>query len=122
MHPLNGTKPESPKSTGSRPQKKQQPEEQQLAVIAERCYRKTRELPGKSGCYFCDNKFQGPNSWEERMEHVGGHMEATKKDQKEPMTPAHWANDEALHNYLVREDIVAENKKGCWRLIEGNRA
>jgi hypothetical protein len=47
----------------------------ELPLIQERC-RKTRRLPPtRSLCGFCQRVFEGQNSWEIRMEHVGGHYE-----------------------------------------------
>lgn len=110
----------SPKSTatGGPRSPRTSPEDQQLALIATRCYIQTRSLPEESACHFCDARFKGRHTWEERMEHVGTHMEALKKEGGEPTDPATWRDDAALHEYLRREGIVERRGKG-WGLIGG---
>nr|POF12960.1 hypothetical protein CFP56_10108 [Quercus suber] len=51
-------------------------DDEHLNRIASSCYRRLRSPPQQSGCPFCPNVFI---SWDERMEHVGRHLEASRK-------------------------------------------
>ncbi|KAF2197804.1 hypothetical protein GQ43DRAFT_190023 [Delitschia confertaspora ATCC 74209] len=44
-----------------------------------RCYMSLRLPPPQSSCLFCDRVFVGVGSWDERMEHVGRHLEKERK-------------------------------------------
>ena len=117
MHPQTNGKTAKPRTNGPR-SAKNDPEEQEMAEVAHRCFRRIRCPPEKSGCLFCDAKFNGPSTWDERLEHIGKHMEATKKDNEEPVDPKDWQEDSALHDWLAREGIIARAGKG-WALAEG---
>ncbi|KAI6902472.1 hypothetical protein KC318_g7791 [Hortaea werneckii] len=83
-----------------------------LAEIAQRCTIKLRDAPMQSGCLFCDASFEGPSSWEERMEHVGRHMEAARKlDQAAPYLNS-WRRDDLTEEWLRAEGLVVEGKGG----------
>lgn len=45
------------------------------------------------------------------MEHVGGHMETTKKEHQEAADHNTWRNDDALEEYLEREKIIERKGK-----------
>ncbi|KAK5131868.1 hypothetical protein LTR08_000535 [Meristemomyces frigidus] len=51
--------------------------------------------------------FEGPNAWDERMEHVGRHMEAAKKDGEAAADPREWLTDDTTEEWLIREELVA---------------
>ncbi|KAI7193297.1 hypothetical protein KC316_g5106 [Hortaea werneckii] len=89
-----------------------------LAEIAKRCTVKLRGAPMQSGCLFCDASFEGPSSWEERMEHVGRHMEAARKlDQAAPYLNS-WRRDDLTEEWLRAEGLVVEGKGGRWVLSD----
>jgi hypothetical protein len=76
--------------------------EQHLPEIWKRCYRVRREAPTSSTCGYCGQKFQGPGSWDERMEHVGHHYE----NAREPVNPSDWKEDKELIDWLLREGLI----------------
>ncbi|KAF1986187.1 hypothetical protein K402DRAFT_333188 [Aulographum hederae CBS 113979] len=96
-----------------------------------RCYMTIRQNPPRSGCLFCAQKFAGENSWEERMEHVGAHLEARrkggeagKKGEKGEKVDGDgdvrtWNEDKVLHDWLVEEGLVERDGKGGWRVGVG---
>ncbi|KAI5364878.1 Putative transcription factor Grauzone [Septoria linicola] len=88
-------------------------EEQYLADEATRCYRQLRRAPESSRCLLCDQHFRGPNSWEQRMEHVGRHFEDIKKSARSPapLDPREWHHDRDLEQYLLEEGIIDEQGK-----------
>ncbi|KAK5174437.1 uncharacterized protein LTR77_001517 [Saxophila tyrrhenica] len=110
-------KKETPKSSGSRSPKKA-PQGCEGTAIANRCYQKIRSLPEKSGCSFCKCSFR---SWDERMEHIGQHMEVVKKEGRDPVDPSAWKDDYDLHDYLVEEGIVEEDDRNRWVLADASR-
>ncbi|KAI7354086.1 hypothetical protein D0862_06007 [Hortaea werneckii] len=83
-----------------------------LAEIAKRCTIKLRDAPMQSGCLFCDASFEGPSSWEERMEHVGRHMEAARKLDQAPPQPDFWRQDDLTERWLRAEGLVVKGKGG----------
>ena len=117
MHPLETEKASKTKTTGPR-SGKNDPEERELASIANRCFRSIRSPPEASGCLFCDASFNGSGTWDERLEHIGKHMEGAKKEHDEPMDPKDWQDDPTLQQWLEREGIIAAAGKS-WVLTEG---
>lgn len=83
-----------------------------LVEIAKRCTIKLRDAPMQSGCLFCDASFEGPSSWEERMEHVGRHMEAVRKLDQAPPQPDVWRQDNLTERWLRAERLVVKGKGG----------
>ncbi|KAF2798579.1 hypothetical protein K505DRAFT_209168, partial [Melanomma pulvis-pyrius CBS 109.77] len=49
--------------------------EENIAQHQQRCHQTIPDTPPQSSCLFCYRIFTGPASWEERMEHVGRHLE-----------------------------------------------
>ncbi|KXL46649.1 hypothetical protein M433DRAFT_206941 [Acidomyces richmondensis BFW] len=96
---------------------KSEMEDQAEAEVAQRCYHKQRSPPEKSACIFCNKEFDGPNSWEERLEHIGKHMESTKKDGKYPVHPKQWRFDGTMEEYLAREGLITQ-RDGQWELTD----
>ena len=47
--------------------------EDSLEDVRARCWQERRKPPARSTCGFCGRVFEGEGSWNERMEHVGGH-------------------------------------------------
>ncbi len=50
------------------------------------------------------------------MEHIGGHMETTKKANENVVDSKDWRDDDDVHRYLVKEGIVVEAKGKRWTL------
>ena len=105
MHALEIEKPTKTKSASSRPTKND-PEERQLNAIASRCFMPIREPPDECACIVCDAVFTGSTAWDERLEHIGKHWEAMKKDNEEPNDPKEWRDDDALHQFLAKQGII----------------
>ncbi|KIV99491.1 uncharacterized protein PV09_08797 [Verruconis gallopava] len=84
----------------------------------DRCYRRLRQNPAKSTCLFCGKLFEGEGSWEERMEHVGGHMEKERKANKPPVPVDEWHEDLDLRDYLECEGLI-EFDDGKWSISDG---
>jgi hypothetical protein len=118
MHPIG--KPSPPKATkrgnhNSRPSRGD-PEEQELAKIATRCFRQIRSPPEETGCLFCEAEFNGDGTWDERLEHIGKHMESSKKGNQKAAEPRTWKKDARLEEWLAHERIIVEGGKGGWML------
>lgn len=86
--------------------------EEQIAEIQKRCYRQTRLPPQQSACIFCVRPFEGPGSWEERLEHVGGHLERFRKNAQFVPQVDEWRPDPLLKDYLLLEGIVEIDERG----------
>lgn len=75
--------------------------------VRERCWVVRRERPARSRCGVCSKVFEGTDSWEERMEHVGKHFERGEG--------AEVAEDEMLTAWAVEEGLVVDfGAKGQW--------
>ncbi|EME39743.1 hypothetical protein DOTSEDRAFT_94778, partial [Dothistroma septosporum NZE10] len=73
MHPAAASRTEA---TSSLPKAGKDNESMQaLQDAANRCYKALRHPPQQSCCLFCDQQFTGNGSWDDRMEHVGRHLE-----------------------------------------------
>ncbi|KAF7175620.1 hypothetical protein CNMCM7691_009185 [Aspergillus felis] len=83
--------------------------EASLEDVRARCWHEQRKPPQQSSCGFCGHNFSGPNSWNDRMDHVGRHFE---KDQ----TSLEEAEDIALRNWAISEGIIQRDGKGQWVL------
>ncbi|KAK5127086.1 hypothetical protein LTR85_008446 [Meristemomyces frigidus] len=112
MHPVQIDTKSSKNKAASARANKNDAEEQALVDTSKRCYRKLRSPPERSGCLFCDASFEGATTWEERMEHVGRHMEAAKKDTEEAVDPDDWRVDAATEEWLTAERIVVARGRG----------
>jgi len=118
MHPFAVDEKKSKKrASGNLRGGKSEMEEQVETDIAQRCYHKQRDPPEQSSCIFCKHDFDGPNSWEERLEHIGKHMESTKKDGKDPVHPKQWRLDGIMEDYLAREGLITK-QRGEWELAD----
>nr|POF26104.1 hypothetical protein CFP56_22252 [Quercus suber] len=97
-----------------------------LNRIASSCYRRLRSPPPQSGCPFCSIVF---SSWDERMEHVGRHLEAARKQddaghgvEKEDAASGDLANgkcDEDTEKWLLEEHLL--EKVGKRLVLTGGR-
>jgi hypothetical protein len=90
--------------------------EQSLEEVRRRCWVKVRDPPNESWCGYCGRTFEGPGSWEERMEHVGRHLERGDfpgfdggprgiDEEREDEKLREWLLDEGL---LEKEDLDGE--------------
>ncbi|KAK5152986.1 hypothetical protein LTS14_008094 [Recurvomyces mirabilis] len=113
MHPVSAdakkatTKSRSPRRGSRGSNKSDATEEELLAEVERRCYRQTRTAPEQSGCMFCDKKFK---TWEERMEHVGRHMDSATQDNGAVTDPADWQTDKVTEDWLVKEKLVRQSQ------------
>lgn len=118
--PTPGKDPQTPGS--EQPPSTPQPSltEDQIQEIQKRCYKQLRDPPPISNCVFCTRVFQGPNSWEERLEHVGGHLERDRKNGVNTVDITTWREDPPLRDYLLMEGIVEiDPVRGGWRIGDG---
>ena len=91
--------------------------EDKLEGIRQRCWRPLHDSPPCSTCGFCppDPKtkqhvvFSGPGSWDERMEHVGKHLEKCEKDIAEE-------EDVVLREWLVNDGLL-DQTHGGWTIV-----
>ncbi|KAG9204113.1 hypothetical protein G6514_001750 [Epicoccum nigrum] len=105
--------------SGARHSKEHPVTEENIGEHQERCYLQLRRAPQQSICPFngCDVDFIGPRSWEERMEHVGRHLEKDR-DINELLNTTNWKHDGALEKYLVDQDLITW-EIGGWRISDG---
>jgi len=87
--------------------------EDSLEEVRNRCWHEKRKPPQRSTCGFCGRVFEGEGSWNERMEHVGGHYsrdlpEACKEERE----------DEDLTNWCLQEGVVKEAPNGRHVLVD----
>jgi len=82
--------------------------------VRRRCWQEKRKPPQRSTCGFCRKIFEGPNGWDERMEHVGKHFEG-KHHGVADVENVQEEVDEDLREWAVREGIVRDyGTKGFW--------
>jgi hypothetical protein len=93
--------------------------DEQITEIQKRCYRQLRLPPETSSCVFCTRNFSGPNSWEERLEHVGGHLERDRKNGSSCPDVSTWRIDPPLRTYLEVEGLVEVDPRGGFRIGDG---
>jgi len=91
-----------------------------LLAHQERCYLILRVNPADSTCLFigCKQTFHGEGSWEERMEHVGSHMEKDRKANKSVVPCEEWHEDRDLRDYLEDEGLI-QYDNGRWTIGTG---
>lgn len=92
----------------------------EVIAAERRCHIRLRLPPATSSCLFCPADFEGPGSWEERMEHVGRHLEQDKKEGKEALAPRVWRRDETVEQWLESEGLIVHNSYG-WAIADGRR-
>lgn len=86
--------------------------EDSLEDVRNRCWVEKRKPPQRSTCGFCGRVFEGDGSWNERMEHVGGHFSRDIVEAKEER------EDEDLTNWAVQEGIIKDGGNGRHVLID----
>jgi hypothetical protein len=108
----------APKEASARTQKEYPVTEDNLADHQDRCIRRLRKAPQMSGCLFCDKTFDGPTSWEERMEHIGHHLENHAVSNIDLLNTKIWKTDNTLEHYLVEEGLIVR-EHGGWKIGNG---
>ncbi|KAF1817610.1 hypothetical protein P152DRAFT_470011 [Eremomyces bilateralis CBS 781.70] len=100
--------------------------EAQIAKSQVRCYIEQRLPPSQSRCVFsfCKKTFEGAKNWDERLEHVGRHLEGMSKgkegNEKDGMRPEEmWVEDQELRRWLEDEGLIEGDGKGGWRVGDG---
>ena len=112
MHAAHGS--------GARHMKEHPVNEDNIQEHQTRCYLQLRCAPQQSICPFsgCDKEFIGPASWEERMEHVGRHLEKDRKNGAHMLDVSNWKVDTALEQYLMDENLITW-EHGTWKIGDG---
>jgi hypothetical protein len=108
----------APKEKSSRTQKHYPVSDDNLSEHQARCNLRLRDPPQHSSCLFCERTFDGPKSWEERMEHVGRHLEKDYTSRVDVLDPATWNVDVRLERYLIDEGLIAKDGAG-WKIGDG---
>ena len=88
--------------------------ESSLEDVRKRCWHERRAPPQRSTCGFCRRVFEGPNGWDERMEHVGKHFEG-KNNGAADFESMQEEEDDDLRAWAIKEGIVkACGTRGFW--------
>lgn len=99
-------------------QKSQATNDNVLTENQTRCRKQLRQPPQHSACLFCEKEFEGPTSWEERMEHVGKHLEKDRKILPNMLDADTWNDDKELEIYLIEEGLIT--REGAhWKIGDG---
>jgi hypothetical protein len=109
----------SPSNQSHRSQKEYPVNEDNIADHQKRCFEVLRETPTQSSCLYCEETFTGSNSWDDRMEHIGRHLE---KDRKVGSVIGHvstWNIDKDLERWLLDEGIISLDKVDNWKIGDG---
>ena len=56
---------------------------------------------------FCEKTF---TAWEERMEHVGRHMDSANSNGGTVTDPTDWKTDDVTEDWLVKEKLVKDHQ------------
>ncbi|KAJ9606094.1 hypothetical protein H2200_009055 [Cladophialophora chaetospira] len=86
--------------------------EDSLEEVRNRCWMEKRKPPQRSTCGFCGRVFEGEGSWNERMEHVGGHFSRDIVEAKEER------EDEDLTNWALMQNIIKDGGNGRHVLVD----
>lgn len=86
--------------------------EDSLEDVRGRCWMEKRKPPQRSTCGFCGRVFEGEGSWNERMEHVGGHFSRDIVEAKEER------EDEDLTNWALIQNIIKDGGNGRHVLVD----
>ena len=101
-------------------QKKSVPEwEDSVRSHQERAHRIRCDLPTRMGCPSpgCPTEFEGPNAWDERMEHVAKHLDKAGLGAESPLVFG-GESDRSLVEWAARPDvsIIRSDGQGGWVL------
>lgn len=110
MHPPDSQRTAYKKPEAGSP--KDPIDEQYLQDAAVRCHHHLRSLPEECRCIICEKVFRGQGAWDERMEHIGRHMENAKKDGEAPVNPSKWKTDEFAQRWMLDQGILLVNDDG----------
>jgi hypothetical protein len=108
----------APMDNPSRSQKEFPVNKDNLQEYQKRCLKSLRRAPQQSICLFCDMTFEGPSSWEERMEHVGRHFEKDRQGSVDMLDIKSWNEDTGLEQYLLEEGLIIK-EQGSWKIGDG---
>ena len=97
--------------------KKNQEWEDKLKELQASCLRVKRQPPTKLGCPLndCDGFFEGASCWDDRMEHVGKHLEKAASMGANSFS-VEQEDDDLLVNWALRERIIERNASGGYKL------
>lgn len=84
-------------------------EDQVWSDASARCYIELRSPPHESHCLMCDVHFQGPGSWDQRMDHMGRHLESARRDPDEPINSQDWRDDPSTRAWLADKGVIVRN-------------
>tara|TARA_R110002003_G_scaffold59_30_gene5416 strand:+ start:10075 stop:11571 length:1497 start_codon:yes stop_codon:yes gene_type:complete len=110
----------APKENHSRSTKEFPVTEDNLPGHQTRCLQSLRTAPQQSSCLFCERTFEGPLSWDERMEHIGRHLEKDRKASVDMLDIKSWNEDKGLEQYLLDEGLIVK-EHGNWKIGDGKR-
>lgn len=109
----------APANQSHRSQKEYPVNEENIGDHQKRCFQALREAPARSSCLYCHETFTGRSSWENRMEHIGRHLEKDRKVGSGIGHVATWNIDKELEQWLLNEGIIVFDKVGNWRFGDG---
>lgn len=98
--------------------------EKELKDLQVSCLKVKREAPTKLGCCVdgCPAVFEGPNTWDDRMEHVGKHLEkAAAAGERDIGRVVDQGKDRYLVSWALRERIIEERPDHTLRLCVGKK-
>lgn len=85
---------------------------QMLQTAATRCYKALRHPPEASCCLFCERNFAGEGTWDDRMEHVGRHLELMRRANEQPPESKDWRHDDPMEKWMASYRIIVPNGDG----------
>ncbi|RPB02278.1 hypothetical protein L873DRAFT_447619 [Choiromyces venosus 120613-1] len=85
-----------------------------MEEVIDRCRVERRKPPQNSRCGYCKQTFSGPQSWDQRMEHVGQHYE---KNNYKGISRDRWVPDEGLIAWALEHGIIELNDKGDYTIV-----
>ncbi|KAK6437679.1 hypothetical protein LTR95_006123 [Oleoguttula sp. CCFEE 5521] len=91
-----------------------------LDILADQCCLSLRGLPENTCCLFCDRVFEGPGSFEDRLEHVGTHLEGVKRGSTAIVAVEDWRRDQGMEDWLCATRLGLQSA-GAVRLVDGGR-
>lgn len=98
--------------------------EKELKELQVSCLKVKRHAPMQLRCPVqeCGSTFEGQNCWDDRMEHVGKHLErAASAGERDVRKAVDQGRDEFLIRWALKERIVEERPGGGLRLVVGKR-
>jgi len=85
-----------------------------MEVVIDRCRVERRQPPQESRCGYCEQRFEGEQGWEQRMEHVGQHYE---KNNYKHISRDCWVPDEGLIAWALEHGIIEHNGDGVYTIV-----